>query len=315
MIDVIIETAVQVVGVLVLAPLVQGIYENLKAKTESRKGPRILQPYYDLYKYLIKERNTTSQGGGIYRIAPYLVFSILFTISFVNPVVIPEPTDFAPMVDFLGGAMLFSLASIILILAAIDSGSNFSALGASRSATFSALAEPTLILVFFAVAIQTGTNNPYIANESIASSTTVYLSLTHILSMIAFFMIFLFETGKLPLESSGMSEMGMIDEGRIFEYGGRDLFLIKESSWIKQYLLGSVLLNVFLFPWFLQNSLIGAFEDIPIMIGKWLVLILIVIFIEQSLAKVRLFKIADYLAVSFTLSIFSVVIFVLGGLA
>ncbi len=315
MIDVIIETAVQVVGVLVLAPLVQGIYENLKAKTESRKGPRILQPYYDLYKYLIKERNTTSQGGGIYRIAPYLVFSILFTISFVIPVVIPEPTDFAPMVDFLGGAMLFSLASIILILAAIDSGSNFSALGASRSATFSALAEPTLILVFFAVAIQTGTNNPYIANESIASSTTVYLSLTHILSMIAFFMIFLFETGKLPLESSGMSEMGMIDEGRIFEYGGRDLFLIKESSWIKQYLLGSVLLNVFLFPWFLQNSLIGAFEDIPIMIGKWLVLILIVIFIEQSLAKVRLFKIADYLAVSFTLSIFSVVIFVLGGLA
>ncbi|MHB1493078.1 MAG: respiratory chain complex I subunit 1 family protein [Thermoplasmataceae archaeon] len=315
MIDVIIETAVQVAGVLVLAPLVQGIYENLKSKTESRKGPRILQPYYDLYKYLIKERNTTSQGGGIYRIAPYLVFSILFTISFVIPVVIPEPTDFAPMVDFLGGAMLFSLASIILILAAIDSGSNFSALGASRSATFSALAEPTLILVFFAVAIQTGTNNPYIANESIASSTTVYLSLTHILSMIAFFMIFLFETGKLPLESSGMSEMGMIDEGRTFEYGGRDLFLIKESSWIKQYLLGSVLLNVFLFPWFLQNSLIGAFEDIPIMIGKWLLLILIVIFIEQSLAKVRLFKIADYLAVSFTLSIFSVVIFVLGGLA
>ncbi len=315
MIDVIIETAIQVAGVLVLAPLVQGIYENLKAKTESRKGPRILQPYYDLYKYLIKERNTTSQGGGIYRIAPYLVFSILFTISFVIPVVIPEPTDFAPMVDFLGGAMLFSLASIILILAAIDSGSNFSALGASRSATFSALAEPTLILVFFAVAIQTGTNNPYIANESIASSTTVYLSLTHILSMIAFFMIFLFETGKLPLESSGMSEMGMIDEGRTFEYSGRDLFLIKESSWIKQYLLGSVLLNVFLFPWFLQNSLIGAFEDIPIMIGKWLLLILIVIFIEQSLAKVRLFKIADYLAVSFTLSIFSVVIFVLGGLA
>ena len=83
---------------------------------------------------------------------------------------------------------------------------------------------------------------------------------------------------------------------------------------MKQYLLGSVLLNVFLFPWFMQNSVLGAIEDIPIMIAKWIFLILIVIFIEQSLAKVRLFKIADYLAVSFTLAIFSVVIFVLGGL-
>jgi len=312
MIDGVIETAVQVSGVIFLSPLVQGIYENLKAKTESRKGPRILQPYYDLYKYLRKERNTSNVGGSIYRLAPYLVFSILFTISFVIPVVIPNPTDFASIVDFLGGAMLFSLASVILILAALDSGSNYAALGASRSATFSALAEPTLILVFFAVAIQTGTNNPYIANISIASSTTTYLSLTHILSMIAFFMIFLFETGKLPLESSGMSEMGMIDEGRTYEYGGKDLFLLKESSWMKQYLLGSVLLNVFLFPWFMQQSLIGSLLDIPIMVGKWIILIIIVIFIEQSLAKVRLFKIADYLAVSFTLSIFSVVIFVLG---
>lgn len=314
MIGGIIETVIQIVGVLILAPLVQGIYENLKAKTESRKGPPVLQPYYDLFKYLKKERNTTTTGGGIYRLAPYLVFSIFFTISFVIPVVIPEPTDFAPMVDFLGGAMLFSLASVILIIAALDSGSNYSALGASRSATFSALAEPTLILVFFAVAIQTGTNNPYITNESIANSFPTYLSLTHILSMIAFFMIFLFETGKLPLESSGLSEMGMIDEGRVFEYGGRDLFLIKESAWMKQYLLGSVLLNVFLFPWFMQNSVLGAIEDIPIMIAKWIILILVVIFIEQSLAKVRLFKIADYLAVSFTLAIFSVVIFVLGGL-
>ena len=102
--------------------------------------------------------------------------------------------------------------------------------------------------------------------------------------------------------------------GGFLNTGGRDLFLIKESAWMKQYLLGSVLLNVFLFPWFMQNSVLGAIEDVPIMIAKWIILILMVIFIEQSLAKVRLFKIADYLAVSFTLSIFSVVIFVLGGL-
>ena len=307
------ETIIQIVGVLILAPLVAGIYESLKAKTEFRHGPSIFQPYYDLAKYLKKEKTSTYDTNLLYRWVPMLVFGTLFSISFVIPVIIPIPTLYAPMVDFLGGAMLFSLASVFLILGALDSRSNLSAMGASRSASFSALAEPTLILVLFSVAIESGTNNPYTTASLVSSSTPLYLSLTHILSSIAFFMIFIFETGKLPVESSGLSEMGMIDEGRTYEYGGRNLFFLKYAGWIKQFLLGSVLLNIFIFPWFMQTGITGSLIDIVIMLGKWIVLILIIIFIEQILAKVRLFKIADFLAISFTLAILALILFKLGG--
>jgi formate hydrogenlyase subunit 4 len=307
------ETIIQIFGVLLLAPLVAGIYENLKAKTEFRRGPSIFQPYYDLAKYLKKEKTSTYDTNLLYRWVPMLVFGVLFSISFVIPVIIPIPTLFAPMVDFLGGAMLFSLASVFLILGALDSRSNLSAMGASRSASFSALAEPTLILVLFSVAIESGTNNPYTTASLVSSNASLYLSLTHILSSIAFFMIFIFETGKLPVESSGLSEMGMIDEGRTYEYGGRNLFFLKYAAWIKQFLLGSVLLNIFIFPWFMFTGITGSLIDIVIMLGKWIVLILIIIFIEQILAKVRLFKIADFLAISFTLAILALVLFKLGG--
>ncbi len=311
--DLVWETAIQIFGVLLLAPLVAGIYENFKAKTEFRKGPSIFQPYYDLAKYLRKE-NTRIYGSTLtYSWAPVLYFSILFTIAFVIPVIIPFPTLFAPMVDFLGGAMLFTLSSVLLIMGANDSGNNLAMMGASRSASFSALAEPTLILVFFAVAIETGTNNPYVTAQYVGSNPSLFLSLTHLLSSIAFFMIFIFETGKLPVESSGLAEMGMIDEGRIYEYGGRNLFFLKYGAYIKQFLLGSVLLNLFIFPWFMQTGLFGSIVDIPIMLGKWLILIFIIVMIEQVLAKVRLFKIADYLAISFVMSILALILYNLGG--
>ena len=95
----------------------------------------------------------------------------------------------------------------------------------------------------------------------------------------------------------------MIDEGLNYEYSGKLLAINKWSSYIKQYLLGAVLLNVFLFPWWLTASSPGFLLDIPIMIGKFVLLILIVMVIETTLAKVRLFKVLDYLAVAFTFSI------------
>ncbi|EQD30908.1 formate hydrogenlyase, subunit 4, partial [mine drainage metagenome] len=125
----------------------------------------------------------------------------------------------------------------------------------------------------------------------------------HVFATLAFFMIFLYETGKIPLESAGLQELGMIDESLNYEYSGRLLAMNKWSGYIKQYLLGSVLLNVFLFPWGLYSTYPYFLLDVPVMIGKWLLLIFIVMVIETTLAKVRLFKILDYLAVAFTFSI------------
>ncbi len=309
-----VETLIQILGVLVLAPLVSGLLNKSKAFFEARAGPPVLQPYYDLAKYLKKEILIPSNSTRVFFLVPFFVFGIYVLISFVIPVILPFPNYLSTIVDFLGGGLLFGLTSFLLILGALNSGNNISAMGASRSATFSAFAEPTLIMVFFSVALITGTNNPYVTNSILSGSLTSYLGLSHLLATAAFFMLLLFETGQLPLESTSTMELGMIDEARIYEYTGRHLFLIKYSSMLKFYLLGSVFLNVFLIPWFMQNGIAGSFLDIPVMILKWLVLIGILVVVNESLGKVRLFKIQDFLAISFALSIFSIITLSLGGI-
>ena len=117
-------------------------------------------------------------------------------------------------------------------------------------------------------------------------------------------MFFIFESGRLPVESSGLMEFGMIDDALSYEYSGKLLAINKWGSWMKQFLLGSVLLNVFLIPWGLQVGVLGALIDIPVMILKWLVLIGILVIIELSLSKMRLFKVQDYLSIAFLISLF-----------
>ena len=310
--QILIETIIQVLVVILLSPLYQGIYERLKAIIEGRKGPSIFQPYYDIFKLLKKEVVISSSASEIFIYIPYIVFGIYVTISFVIPVVYPKPVLLTPTVDFLGGALLFSLAAFLKIIGSMQSGSNFVALGVRRVLSFSFLSEATLITVFFGVALITGTNNPYVTLSYI-SNPLHYLQLDHLFITISFFMLWMFETGKLPVESTGLNEMGMIDDALLYEYSGKLLAILKWGSYMKQYLLGSVLLNVFLFPWFLQTGPLGALIDAGVMFGKWLILIFINVIINTTLAKLRLFKVQDFLAVSFLLSLFSLLITVISG--
>lgn len=304
--EVIIETIIQVLGVILLSPLYAGILDKLKANVSTRRGQSIFQPYYDILKLLKKESVVSINASAIFIYSPYVIFSIYVLISFVIPVVYPQPIIFTPTVDFLGGALLFSLAAFIKIISAMDSGSNFVALGTSRAISFNFLGEATLITVFFAVALTTGTNNPYVELK-FAENPVYYLALDHVFASVAFFMLWLFETGKLPVESSGLAEMGMIDDALTYEYSGKLLALLKWGSYMKQYLLGSVLLNVFILPWGLQTGILGAIEDLGIMFLKWLFLIFIAVVIDTSLAKLRLYKVQDFLAVAFVISILSLI--------
>ncbi len=305
----------QAATVLLLAPLIAGIAARWKAWTESRRGPSILQPYFDLRKYLRKETLVPQGSSRVFVVAPFLAFGAYLLISMVVPIITPYPIPFASTVDFLGGGLLFGLAGVLTLLVAIDSGSNYAVLGASRTVSFAAFAEPTLIIVFFAVAVITGTNNPYVTNNLLTSSTSAYLSPTHLLVTAAFFLLLLVETGKLPVESAGLMEFGMLEDGRVFEHSGRLLGILRWNGWMKQFLLYSVFLNVFLIPWGMsaQPSLEGAAANILVLAAKLLLLVGVVVLLEATLAKVRLFKIRDFLALSFSLAILSIFAFVVLG--
>ncbi len=297
------ETLMQYFFVILSAPLFAGILGRLKSMVESRRGPSIFQPYYDLWKLFQKVTIIPDGSGVFFKYVPYVIFGIYSLIAIMIPVLIPAPIFFTASGDFLSGAILFSLAAFLKNAAAVNSGSNYAVLGVSRSMSFNFLSEGTLITVFIAVSLLTATNNPYVTNAFLVSYPLENLSLVHIFSTVAFFMLFFYETGKIPIESSGLQELGMIDEGMNYEYSGKLLAISKWSSYIKQYLLGSVLLNVFLVPWGLFSSSPYFIIDPLVMIAKWLLLIFIVLVVETTLAKVRLFRVLDYLAIAFTFSI------------
>ncbi len=307
----------QAATVLLLSPLLAGISARVKAWTESRRGPSIFQPYLDLAKYLRKDTLVPDGSSAVFVVAPILAFGAYLLISIVVPIITPYPIPFASTVDFLGGGLMFALAGTLTLLAALDSGSNYAALGASRTVSFAAFGEPTLIVVFFAVAVISGTNNPYVTNNLLTSSTAAYLSPTHLLVTGAFFLLLLAEIGRLPVESAGLMEFGMLEDGRLFEHSGRLLGILRWNGWMKQFLLCAVFLNVFLVPWGLlaQPTLWAATINIGVLFGKLLALMGGLALVEATIAKVRLFKIRDYLALSFSLALLSVFAFAVLGAA
>ena len=117
------------------------------------------------------------------------------------------------------------------------------------------MAEPALILVFFTVGAVSASDNPYLMNHAVASSPYVVVLPTHLLGLVAFFMIVLVENGRIPIDTpGGTTEISMIEESRVLEYSGREYALVKWGSWMKLFLLSSIFMNVFVIPWGLGNA-------------------------------------------------------------
>ncbi|GAB6135445.1 respiratory chain complex I subunit 1 family protein [Thermococcus prieurii] len=305
---------VQVIVVLLLSPLMVGILKKIEARIESRKGISIFQPYYDLAKFFRKETLIPEGVGPFFVIAPFIAFGAMLTLPWMLPIVGNFPSWFAPTVDFFGGTFIFGLAAMASILATERTGSYYTGIGATRSVNFGAFAEPVLIMVFFGVAILTGTNNPFLMNHRITAEGW-YLSPTHILITAAFFMLLLFDTGKLPIESHGSNELGMLDQAKGLEYTGPLYALNTWAGYMKSFILMAVFLNVFAVPWGLATSasLAEIAKGIATLFVKMLGLILAFVVVEETLAKIRLFRIIDYLSASFLLAIMGVISFLLGG--
>ncbi len=307
---------VQVAAVLLLSPLMVGIMKRIEARFESRRGISVFQPYYDLAKFFRKETLIPKDAGSLFLTAPILSFTAYLILPWVVPIVFGVPSWFAPMVDLLGGAFLFGFAAFFSVIGTEKTGSYYTGIGASRGVTFSAFAEPVLITVFFGVALITGTNNPFVTNEVLRSNTSWLLSTTHLLIIAAFFLLLLFDTGKLPLESHGMNELGMLGQGMGMEYTGPLYALKSWGSYMKQFILFSVFINVFAIPWGIAMStdLVSVVWGLFLLFSKMLIVIFAMIIVEMSVAKIRLFKIIDFLMFSYLVALLAIIsLFLVGG--
>jgi formate hydrogenlyase subunit 4 len=201
-------------------------------------------------------------------------------------------------------------------VAALDSGSPYAQLGASRAKTFGAITEPVVLFVVFTVALVTGTDLPYALAATVRSSSGQIVRPAHLLAAAALFMVILYETGRIPVEThTGTTEFGMIEEARPFEHSGPYFALLRWGSAMKQLILYTILLNVFVAPWGLASSARASSVLIAIaaLIGKAAALGVVVAVIDNSFAKLRLFKITEFAAGAFLLAVLGVLTLYLGG--
>ena len=314
MLAVAIAQLVAILTVLTMAPLLKGVIDNLKAKVQSRRGPSVLQPYYDLIKLFRKQRTITPNASPIFRWAPYVAFAAPIAFAILIPVLTAFPLTWAFMADMVGSGFVIGIGGYIVNLAAMDSGSSYGGLGASRSRLVSSLAEPTFIVVFFAVAYVSGATIPFIVNKALFTLTPI-VAPSHALIAAAFFMVILAEAGRIPVDNPAtQQELSMIEGSRLFEFSGPDQALLEWGGWMKLFVILIVWLNVLVFP----PGLATEASPIPILIAilslaaKMLASAVLIVYIESALAKIRILRVPEFLGASFVLSVLALVVFSLG---
>lgn len=301
---------IQLLLVALGAPLLVGALRKLKARLQGRRGASVFQPYRDLRKLLAKEAVISENTSWIFRFTPYLVASVML----LSALIVPMLTTRTPL-GFIGNIIvlmyLLLLATFFLALAGLDAGSAFGGMGSSREMIIAALAEPTVMIAIFAIALRVGSTSLDEIVRRGADDSLLLLNPGHLLAFVAFFIVALAETGQLPIDNpSTHLELTMIHEAMILEYSGRHLALIEWAAGMKLFLFLTLLSNLF-FPWGVARTLeplpVGiAFAALALKVGALAAAIAI---LETSIAKLRLFRVPELLSGSFTLALLAVISF------
>jgi len=299
--------ATQAALALGLAPGVVGLIRWMKARLQNRRGAPVWQPYWELAKLFQKEVVVSNNASWLFHAAPFVVFASVVTATFLVPV-LAVPLPFDGIGDLLVVVYLLLLGTFFLSLAGLDPGSPFGGMGASREMTVAALAEPTVALAIFALALGAGSTN---LGQIVARTMTQpgsALSPGHLLAFGALFIVTLAETGRLPVDNPATHlELTMIHEAMVLEYSGRYLALIEWAAALKLYVFLSLLANLFL-PWGVAVTLTPAALGVSLatLLAKLVMLVAVIAVFESRVAKLRLFRVPELLGVSFVMALLAI---------
>lgn len=297
----------QALVALALAPGLVGFVRWWKARLQGRRGAAPWLVYYDLRKSFGKEVVMSKNASWLFRFTPYLVFSTTVAVTLLIPLV-AAPLPFDRIGDLLLVVYLLLLGTFFLALAGLDPGTAFGGMGASREMTIAAIAEPTIALSIFGLAVGAGsTNLGRIVAETLAHPSAA-ISPGHLLGFAALFIVMLAETGRLPVDNpSTHLELTMIHEAMVLEYSGRYLALIEWAAAVRLLIFFSLLANMFA-PWGVATTLTPGTLGIAViaLITKLAAFGIVVALLETRIAKLRLFRVPELLAVSFVLALLAV---------
>lgn len=298
----------QCAALLLLAPLLKVGIKKLKARLQNRQGPPWRQGYYDLAKLLAKEPVRSDTASWIYVAGPRVYFAAAVAATTLVPVVVAAaPLEAAGGILLLVGTL--ALGRFALATAALDTGSPFGGMGASRDMTIAALAEPALMLGLFTSALAAGSLNLGVLVRNLIQHGPSFHP-SDLLAFAGLFIIVIAETGRIPVDNPATHlELTMIHEAMVLEYAGPDLALVEWASAVKELLYLTLLVDLFM-PAGIATSAHVADLAIGVVAwaGKIAVLAVAVTITESANAKLRLFRVPELVSVSLGLAFLSLAI-------
>jgi len=301
-----IAVAVQVVVVVAGGPLLVGVMRQVRARLEGRTGAGVAQPWRDLRKLLRRQPATPTGTGWAFRLAPLL----LVGTSLVLAAVVPLLTTASPLdraADLFAVVGLLALGTATLALAALDTGTAFGGMGASRAITILALVEPTILVAVFALSARVGSTNLAAIVTATLQDPLRVASPASLLAAAALAIVVVAETGRLPVDNPATHlELTMIHEAMVLEYAGTDLALVEWAASMRLTVLLGLLASLFV-PWGIAGASLAA---LPLALLAFLVKVTALGVglgaAEVFLAKLRLFRVPELLAGSFVLALLAV---------
>ena len=292
------------------SPLVNGVIKKLKANMQGRKGPGVLQAYYDLMRLFKKDMVVSNVTSWVFKATPYIVFIATITAAVIVPVVTVR-SAYGMMGDVIALIYIFALARFFMALAGLDAGTAFGGEGSSREMTVAILVEPMMMLALFTAAIAAGSTNI----AAIAGMRIGMYSPSHLLALAAFMVAIVAETGRVPVDNPDTHlELTMIHEGMVLEYSGRYLALMEWAHYIKQMVLFTLAMDIF-FPFGIMQDagVAGLVFSLGIYAVKMFGMSVLMAAVESTRAKVRFFQLPSILGGAFVLAFLSLVTHVMMG--
>lgn len=273
----------QIILLLLIAPLVNGLIKKAKAITQCRRGASILQPYFDILKFLKREPVVSVYTSWITQLTPYVCLGAYLAAGSLIPLWAHQSLGFGDLIAF---TYLFALSRFFLALAGLEPASAFGGMGSSREMMISTLVEPVMVTGLFGLAVVAGTTD---INGILGAGHNP----AGLLAFIGLMIVTVAETGRIPVDNPDTHlELTMVHEAMLLEYAGRQVGFLHLAAMVKQVVLLSLLVHLF-WP---QQPGISIAMALGLLIGKVIVLGLLLAVIESVLAKMRLFKLPELMA-------------------
>lgn len=294
----------QLLIIILVAPLVNGVIKKVKAFTQKRKGAPLLQLYFDLFKLMKKTSVVSETSSWIFKATPYVVITTALGAGLMVPA-----TTLVSHAGFAGDIILLvyllALGRFFMMLAGLDTGSTFGGMGSSREAMISSLMEPSIMITLFTTGLVAGTTSIGGIMAAVKSMTAPMAQPVFIMVFLATLIIIIAETSRIPVDDpSTHLELTMVHEAMILEYSGRHLAMMELGASIKQLVFITLLVNICLpLDQLITFAGIGAVAvSLLLYVVKVIAAAVLIAVIEVNTVKFRFFSVPNLAALSFILA-------------